>query len=160
MLQMLVRDFMTSSVVSLTMDDDLRKASVTLAVNGISGAPVIDREEHLLGIVSGMDILRYVRDMREKWGVECPALTILVTPFDEDIEDEDLRKFHRKVSETSVGEIMTQEVLTVHPDDRLIKAMELMLDNDVKRLPVVEKNRVVGIISRKDIIWAIYRGRT
>jgi CBS domain-containing protein len=51
-------------------------------------------------------------------------------------------------------------VVTVDPDDGLTKAMNLMIENEVRRLPVVEKERVMGIISMKDIIWAIYKDKT
>jgi CBS domain-containing protein len=108
MLQMVVRDYMTSSVIMLREGDNLHRASVTLAVNGISGAPVVDEEEHLLGIVSSADILRYIRDFRDKLDMECPALIILSTPFDQDIKDPDLREAHRRISVTTLGDIMTR----------------------------------------------------
>ena len=153
-----VRSIMTSSVISLKENDSLHRASITLAVNGISGAPVVDEREHLLGIISSMDILRFIKGYKDKMKIDKPAI-LLAVPLDEDIEDEDLRRAYREISETKVGEIMTREVYSVSPDDKLIDALELMLDKGVRRLPVVEKGRVVGIISRKDMVWAIYQDK-
>ena len=158
MRQLSVRSIMTSSVISLKEKDSLHKASITLAVNGISGAPVVDDREHLRGIISSMDILRLIKGYKDKMRIERPAL-LLAVPLDEDLEDDDLRKAYKEISETKVGEIMTRDVFTVGPDDKLIDALDLMLDKGVRRLPVVEKDRVVGIISRKDVVWAIYKDK-
>ncbi|HHF56565.1 MAG TPA: CBS domain-containing protein [Thermoplasmatales archaeon] len=57
-------------------------------------------------------------------------------------------------SEKSIKEIMTTNVITARPEDRVIHARRLMLDNDIARLPVVENGRVVGIISDKEIAFA------
>jgi CBS domain-containing protein len=153
-----VRGIMTSSVISLKESDSLHKASITLAVNGISGAPVVDEKEHLLGMLSSMDILRFIKGYKDRMHLDQPAL-LLAVPMDDDVEDEDLKRAYREISETKVGEIMTKDIHSVNPDDKLIDALDLMLEKGVRRLPVVEKERVVGIISRKDMVWAIYRDK-
>jgi CBS domain-containing protein len=149
---------MTSSVISLKESDSLHRASITLAVNGISGAPVVDEKERLIGMLSSMDVLRFIKRFKNEMQIDQPAL-LLAVPLDEDIEDEDLERAYREISETKVGEIMTKDIYWVRPDDKLIDALDLMLDKGVRRLPVVEKERVVGIISRKDMVWAIYRDK-
>ena len=57
-------------------------------------------------------------------------------------------------SEESIKKIMTTNVTTAHPEDRVIHARRLMLDNDIARLPVVENGKVIGIISDKEIAFA------
>ncbi len=159
MLQMTVRDSMTSSIITLGEDDSLHKASVTLAVNGISCAPVMDDREHLLGVLSSMDILRYIKKFRNKLHIEQPTLTFLITSLDDEIDDPDLRKACIEISETKVADIMTREVVTIHPYDKMVRAMDIMIEEGVGCLPVVERERVVGVISKKDIVWAIYRDK-
>ena len=100
MRQLQVRDIMTSSVVTLREKDSLHKASVTLAVNGVSGAPVVDDREHLLGIVSCMDIIRFIKGFKDKLQLEHPTLKILTVPLDEYPEDEDLVRAYKEISNT------------------------------------------------------------
>ena len=54
---------------------------------------------------------------------------------------------------------MTRDVHIIRPEDDVMMALDLMMDKDIRRLPVVQKERVVGIISRKDIVWGIYRDK-
>ena len=54
---------------------------------------------------------------------------------------------------------MTREVVTIHPYDKMVRAMDIMIEEGVGCLPVVERERVVGVISKKDIVWAIYRDK-
>ena len=158
MLQMTVRDFMTSSIITLKEDDNLRKASITLAM-GVSCAPVVDDREHLRGVLSSMDILRYIKKFRNRLHMEQPTLTFLIIPLDDEMDDPDLRKACIEISETKVADIMTRGVVTAHPDDKMVKAMDIMIEEGVGCLPVVERERVMGVISKKDIIWAIYRDK-
>lgn len=156
MRQLKVRDMMTSSVITLNEKDGLHKASIILAVNGISGAPIVDSKEHLLGMLSSMDILRYVKDIKERDQLDMPILSLLAMPPVEEVDDSVLEAY-KTISKKRVGDLMVREVIAVHPDDVLMNVLDMMLENNVRRVPVVEKDRLVGIISRKDIMWGILK---
>lgn len=156
MRQLKVRDMMTSSVITLNEKDGLYKASIILAVNGISGAPIVDSKEHLLGMLSSMDILRFVKDIKERDQLDVPILSLLAMPPVEEVDDSVLEAC-KTISEKRVGDLMVREVIAVHPDDVLMNVLDMMLENNVRRVPVVEKDRLVGIISRKDIMWGILK---
>lgn len=156
MRQLKVRDMMTSSVITLNEKDGLYKASIILAVNGISGAPIVDSKEHLLGMLSSMDILRFVKDIKERDQLDVPILFLLAMPPVEEVDDSVLEAC-KTISEKRVGDLMVREVVAVHPDDVLMNVLDMMLESNVRRVPVVEKDRLVGIISRKDIMWGILK---
>jgi CBS domain-containing protein len=157
MRQLKVRDMMTSSVITLNEKDGLHKAFIILAVNGISGAPIVDSKEHLLGMLSSMDILRFVKDVKERNQLDVPILSLLAMPPVEEVDDSLLDEACKTISEKRVGDLMVKEVIAVHPDDVLMSVLDMMLENNVRRVPVVEKDRLVGIISRKDIMWGILK---
>ena len=151
-----VRDIMTTSVVTLGESTDLQKATVTLAVNGISGAPVVGDKGRLKGIISSKDILRYIRDYKEKESLEHPTVSLLSLPLD-DLGDEGAIKVRERISSTPVSEIMERDVIVTHPDDDVLEMTEMMLEKNVKRLPVMEGERVIGIITLQDVIWCLYK---
>ncbi|MFP4170988.1 MAG: CBS domain-containing protein [Methanomassiliicoccales archaeon] len=151
-----VRDIMTTSVVTLGESTDLHRAAVTLAVNGISGAPVVGDRGGLEGIISSKDILRFIRDCKERESIEHPTVSLLSLPLD-DLEDEGAIKIRERISSTPVSDIMERDVVVAHPDDDILEMTELMLEKDVKRLPVLEGERVIGIVTLQDIIWCLYK---
>ena len=91
--------------------------------------------------------------------MEYPSMSFITLPFDELMDDEDLAKTYRDISNTSVSEIMTKAVLTVSPDTDVAEAIEGMMKKQVNRVPVIEQGKVVGIVTRGDIIWAMYRSK-
>ncbi len=154
-----IRDVMTSSVVTLKQSDTLKEAAVTFALDGISGAPVVDENGILVGILSETDILEYVKGFQERIQVKHPYITFLTVPFDELVDDKEFLKAYEEISNVKVGDIMTLAVVNVGPDANIMVAIEAMSKHQVNRIPVLEKGRLVGIVSRGDIIWSMYRNK-
>lgn len=148
---------MTTQVVTLKGTNTVKQATVKLAIDSVSGAPVIDSDHKLIGMFSETDILELVLKYQAKLNLDHPALHILTVPMDEDILDDDLRTASKEISETLVGDIMTKTVLTTTPDADIIDVVRAMIDKGVNRIPVLEKGVLVGIISRGDIIFSIYK---
>jgi CBS domain-containing protein len=159
MSELKIRDVMTSNVVTLRGYDTLKDATVTFALDGISGAPVIDDEGRLIGILSETDILDFVKQYQEKMRMAYPSMSFITLPFDELMDDEELAKTYSDISNTKVEEIMTKAVLTVTPDTDVAEAIEGMMRKEVNRVPVIEQDKVVGIVTRGDIIWSMYRSK-
>ncbi len=155
--QLRVRDIMTTQVISLAGTDTVKDATITLAVDNLSGAPVIDDDYRLIGIVSETDILELIMKYEEELNIEDPVLHLLAFPMDSAIDDPVLMEAAKKISETKVVDIMSKDVLTVTPDAMVIDVLRLMLSRDVNRIPVLEKGVLVGIVSRSDIIFSIYK---
>jgi CBS domain-containing protein len=157
MVKLHVRDLMTTQVITLKETDTIKQATVMFALHDISAAPVVDDERHLIGILSETDILELVMKYQKELSIDHPSLYMLASPMDDKLDDENLRKAHDEISKTLVKDIMTKTILTTTPDARIVDVVEEMIKKTINRVPVLEKGVLVGIISRGDIIFSIYK---
>jgi CBS-domain-containing membrane protein len=140
---MRVRDAMTRNVLSVNKFDDISGTVKLLAEKNISGLPVIDRENRVVGIISEADVVSMVGSRRAHTFKEI-LRSIVGHPLPE-----------RKMGHL-VGDIMTSPAITVYPDTEISEAVRLMDGRRVRRLPVVDKDqRLIGLISRSDIVKAM-----
>jgi CBS domain-containing protein len=139
-------DFMTSRVVTVRADASVGEAIRHMLQNRISGLPVVDRTESLVGVVTEGDFLRRresgTERRRPRW------LEILLGPGR--LADEYVHVHGRKVAD-----VMTREVITIVEDTPIDKIAQLMEHHRVKRLPVVRNNKIVGIVSRANLLHVI-----
>ena len=153
-----VRDLMTTQLVTLQPTDTVKKAAIKFAVDNISGAPVVDNRNHLLGILSENDILNTILKYQIALDEENHDSVILTYSMDSPTETDDiLKKVSEEISNLEVSAIMTRTVLTTTPDTTIMEVLRAMIEMKVNRVPVVEKGVVIGIISRGDIIFALYK---
>ncbi len=153
-----VRDLMTTQVVTLKPDDTVKKAAIKLALENISGSPVVDNRNHLLGILSENDILDLILKYQLKLERDNSEAVMLNYSMDSSSEtDERLKTISDEISNIPVSEIMIRTVLTTTPDTTIMEVLKSMVDLEVNRVPVVERGVLVGIISRGDIIFALYK---
>jgi CBS domain-containing protein len=143
---MKAKDIMTSTIIAVSPEDTVEKAVRLMLQNRISGLPVIDAASRLIGIVTEGDFLRRVETAtqrkRPRW------LEFMVGPGR--LADEYMRSHARKVSE-----IMTAEPATVTEDTALEAIVTLMEKRRIKRVPVVRSGKVVGLISRANLLRAL-----
>jgi CBS domain-containing protein len=121
-----VRQYMTTKLVTLTPETDLRRAIRLLLKHGISGAPVVDAEGALVGVLSKRDCLKVA-----------------------------FRVGYHQEHAGPVAEYMSREVRTVDVDLPLVALAERFLGSTFRRYPVLERGRLVGVISRHDVLRAI-----
>lgn len=158
MSKMKVRDLMTTQVVTLKPEETVKKAVIKFALDNISGAPVVDNRNHLLGILSENDILDVILNYQLKLDSEQSESQMLTYSMDSSSEpDEKLRAITEEISNKPVSELMTRTVLTTTPDTSVMEVLKAMIEMKVNRLPVIEKGVLVGIVSRGDIIFALYK---
>jgi CBS domain-containing protein len=155
---MSVNNVMTKEVISLRSTSTVKDAWLTMMEADISGAPVVDDTGSIMGVVSLTDIFREVVERVQK------ARSLRETTMQiEDaaaLEKEEIREMSiaiRAVTELKVADILPKEqkLLTLSPDDSLDRAIHLIAEHGINRLPVVRGTQVVGIITRQDIIWSI-----
>lgn len=148
---MKVKDVMNSNVVSCKPDDTVREAARVLKENNISGAPILEGEE-LVGIVSEGDLLKLLI-LPEKGELWLPSpFEVIEVPIRELFGWEETKKMLSDVGSTNIEEIMTKDVHTISSEASVEEASEHMIRHRINRLPVTEDGRVVGIITRGDII--------
>ncbi len=155
---MSVNNAMTRNVISVKASVSVKDAWLTLMEARISGAPVVDDGGSLVGILSVTDIFRAVMEKFQKARSLREATMSLLD--DAALEKEELRELSlaiRAVSESPVQNIIPKDrkLLTLSPEDSFERAIRLMAEHGVNRLPVVKDDRVVGILTRQDVIWQI-----
>ncbi len=121
-----VRDYMTSAMITVAPETDVVEAAQTMLEYRLTGAPVLDDHNRLIGYLSEKDCLH----------------TVLSAIYHGDLGDR-------------VMDRMTKEVKTVHPDDSIADVAERFLKDSCRMYPVVEKSQLVGMISRQSILKAL-----
>lgn len=139
---------MSRRVITIGVDADLVDAIDTMLKYGVSGLPVVDQAGKLVGILSKSDFLR-----RAEIGTERkrgPLLTFLAGP---DKVAFDFKREHGR----KVGEVMTSEPETIREDTPVEEIARIMESRGVKRLPVMNGDKIVGIVTHSDFLPVIAR---
>jgi CBS domain-containing protein len=143
---MKVKDLMTTDVLTVRPSTQLKDAAALLAERRISGLPVVDDENRVLGVLSEGDILYKETGAKDKPGLIDRLLS--VPPIGLDL----------KLAAKTVGEAMSAPALTTGPRRPVTEAASVMIDEGVNRLPVIDdEERLIGIITRADLVRAFVR---
>jgi CBS domain-containing protein len=148
-----VREIMTTDVITVRPETTMGELADILAQNKISGVPVVDGQGRVLGMVSEADIILQDADLHFPYYIQFLESVIYL---------QSVHKFEerfRKAFGTKVSEVMSDEVVAVSPDTTVREVATLMADRDVNRLPVTESEKLVGIVTRGDIVRAIAEHR-
>jgi CBS domain-containing protein len=121
------RDIMTEGVITVRPSCTIQEAIELLLAERISGLPVIDDRDRLVGIVT--------------------EFALLAVAYDESIMQD------------AVSQHMTTDLLTIEASDPIRKVADLCVVHRVRRVPVMENNRLVGLISRCDVLRSIYEAK-
>ncbi|MBF6648212.1 CBS domain-containing protein [Methylobacter sp. BlB1] len=143
---MLIRDYMTTNPITVRPETPVKEVADLLIANRINGVPVVDDEGKLLGIVTAEDLIHRGLDERLKPRDSIWKENFWVAFFGPKNTQSDKAQGH------TAAEIMAQDVYTVKPNMRLFMAARLMVDHEVTSLPVVEAGKLVGVISRIDLL--------
>ena len=144
---MIVKDIMTTSVKAASPDTSIKEIASIMCFNKISGVPVVDENEKLVGILSEKDILHCMfPDMKEIMGDGGGAM-----------DYEKLEGNYQDVMNKKVSDLMTSTVATVAADIPVLKAASMMWLKKIRRIPVTEGDKLIGIISIGDVHKAIFQ---
>jgi CBS domain-containing protein len=141
-------DVMVSDVITLRPDDTVQKAAKVLLDHRISGAPVIDAEGRLVGMLSEGDLMRRSEigtERRQSWWLKLLSLP--------EIEARDFVKAHA----VKVADVMTRQMVTATESHTLGEVASLLEKHGIKRVPIVQDKRVIGIVSRANLLQAFAR---
>ena len=144
---MIVKDIMNQSVKTAKSDTLIKDIASVMCLNKISGVPVVDDDNALVGVLSEKDILK----------VMFPDVTQVmadgVKPNFESMEAD-----YKSILNKKVGDLMTKTVASVTPGMPLLKAASMMCLKNIRRIPVADDdNKLVGIISIGDVHKAIFQ---
>jgi len=148
---MLAREIMNQNVITVPEDATIEEVAGILTENNVSGAPVVNQAGRLVGIVTEEDLLH------KKTNPRVPGFLNILGAFIYISGVERYREDLKKLAATKVFEIMTTGVVTVDGDAEIERVAGLMVEHDIKRLPVMDNDTLIGIISRADIVKTIAR---
>lgn len=154
-----IQDAMQKEVITFKEADKISEVSKILRDHKISGAPVVDDDLNVVGILSEGDIMRLLEVHSPNLNLILPApLDLIELPVRMKYEFDEIAAGINKAAVEQVSSIMTMKVVTITPDKSISDAAELMDQHKVNRLPVVdEEDKLVGILTRGDIIGAMVK---
>ena len=132
--QLTVRDVMSDHPTTVRADAPLREAARMLVRTGLGALPVVDEEERVLGMVSEREVIRHLLTVQAFTGPDARVAAPAVS------------------GSKTVRDVMTRQVLCVAPGQPLAEVASLMSNKDVDRVPVVRDGRLVGFLTRGDIV--------
>lgn len=143
---MMIRDLMTKDPITVSPDTPVEDLAQTLLLHRINGMPVVDENRHLLGVVTAADLIYRAADERFE-----PRQSVWKENFWISFLNPEGAHPSKGAGRTA-AEVMTSKVHSVPPDALPSVAARLMTDYQCVMLPVVEADRVVGVISRHDLL--------
>ena len=143
-------DVMTTNVITVEPNTSVQELATLLSERGISGVPVVDRDSRVVGIVTEGDLLhrtetgteRRIQRRRSRW-------------LDTIGADQEAARDYVKAHGRIVREIMTPEVISVSDTTELADIATLLETKRIKRVPVVRDGKLVGIVSRANLVRAL-----
>jgi CBS domain-containing protein len=142
-------DIMTTNVVSIRPDASARSIALLLSKNGISAVPVVDEHGAPLGMISEGDLMprdESERDARRDWWLKALA-------EGEDLNPEFMQ--YLQSQDRCARDIMISPIVTIEENTELVDVAELLTTKRIKRVPVMRDGRMVGIVSRADLVKAV-----
>jgi len=148
---MKAKDIMTREVITVTPEEKVETVAGILARNRISGVPVVDSAGRLVGVVTENDLIVRAKNLH---------IPFYITLFDSIVFLENPRRFNRelkKFTASRVEQIMTNQVVTVDEETPVAEIASIMTEKAINRVPVMRDGRLVGIVTRNDIVRSLVK---
>ena len=139
-------DIMTQEVISISPESEIAQAAKLLLTNRINGVPVINDTGELVGILCQSDLI-----IQQK-NIPIPSLFTLLDGFIPLTSSKKLDKEVEKIAATKVADAMTPDPVTVNSDTGIEEIAALMVEKNYHTLPVVDANKLVGIVGKVDVL--------
>lgn len=143
---MRARDLMTTSLVTIPPDAPVEAVARMLAERGISGVPVVDAEGRLLGLVTEGDLLRRLAAAEDRPRSWLAGLFASAT--------EQARRYAR-LHGRKARDVMTTDLVTAEEDTPVEHVARIIEERNIRRVPVLRDGRLVGVVSRADLLRAL-----
>ncbi len=144
-----VNEIMTKQVITCNPDTSIKEAARLLYLNGITGMPVLDRSDKLVGIITETDLVKVEGRLHLP-----PTIGFLgaLIYLDNPLNGDEVQKQLHDILATKVSELMTKKVITIASTASVEDVAELILRKKVSTVPVVDDGKLTGIVSRADIV--------
>jgi CBS domain-containing protein len=145
-----VAEVMTTDVLTFHPDDNVQDAIGRLIERNVDAAPVLDDNGKVVGMLSTGDII--VQETQLHFPT---VITLFGAYLELPSQQRHFESDLQKALGSSVGEVMTAHPVSIAPGDTIERAATVMHEKEVSRLPVIDAGRLVGIVSRGDIVRAL-----
>ncbi len=146
------QDIMTREVITVNEDATVRELASLFLTHNISGAPVVDTESRVIGVVTESDLIFQNKK------VHLPTAVAILDAFLFLERPEKMEKEVKKIAGSKVGDICSPNLVSVGPETELEELATLMAEKKIHTLPVMEGDKLVGVIGKSDIIRTIAQG--
>jgi CBS domain-containing protein len=137
-------DIMNRDVKTVTDDTTLTEVAGLLIANDISGLPVVDKNNTIVGMISEADLMD---EKRRRSAIPKLALFGLYT-----VSEKLLEESYQEGCSLEARDMMTKRVITASPDTPIENLAEIMVRKRINRIPIIDEGKLVGIVSRADIL--------
>ncbi len=153
---MKVKEVMTESPFTAKPSQSLREIAIKFADFNISGCPVVNDKGEVVGVLSEVDILEALKTQYKELRMLMPPEITFGISFVQVVKERSAVKALQDLKEITVKDAMHKPIV-IGPDDNLEKVIQLMVKNNISRVPVVDGNKLVGIVTRGDILKGFFR---
>lgn len=146
---MLAKDIMTRDVITVRPEDEVEKVAQLLLENKISGIPVVDENHRVIGMITEKDLMIKATELK---------VPFYLTLFDSIIFLENPIRFKndlKKYTASRVKDAMTQKVHWVAEDTPVSEIAQIMQNENINRVPVIRHGKIIGIVTRNDILKSL-----
>ena len=148
---MLVQEIMSSPAITVTPETTIQEVARIMGEHHISGVPVIDADGRLLGTVTEVNLIARNAPLKQP-----RYLAVLSAVIPVGLDDYyEYKQQLRQALATNARQLMNSDVRTVEPSTTVEEALEIMLHPENTMLPVLENDRVVGVVTRTDLVRLI-----
>ena len=145
------RDVMSTDVKTVSPEMSVEEAAKIMSDNNVSGLPVVNNDGELVGILSEKDMI--IKDKKLHFPDYINVLGGIIYLESYKKFEEEFKKY---IAVDAKG-LMTEDVITISPERSVEEIATLMVEEDINRLPVVEDGKLVGIVTRGDLVKDIAR---
>jgi CBS domain-containing protein len=146
--ELTVKDLMRREVAVITADESLKDVANAMFRNRLSAMAVIDQQDRLLGQITDKDLIQ----------AALPDFKTLISNLNYSMDVEPFEELLKQEDKIKVSQLFTTDHEVTTPDTKIIEVAAMMIFKDLRRVFVVENERLVGILLRKDIVNMIIRG--
>ena len=144
---MKVSEFMSKNVVSCFEDQTVEEAAKIMSEKEFSALPIKSREGKLVGIITESDFVGKSANIPR-------ALASIKSLFGHNLYFGEVEPIYKEAKQKKLSEVMSTKLVTLNNDSSLTEVVKLMNDKEVKRVPIVNGDELVGIVTRKDLLKA------
>lgn len=147
-----MKDLMTTNLTTCSPNDTVERAAEAMLEANFSTIPVVDDQGNLLGIVTESDFIGHELEVPH-------SLCSMRQLFGQTFNRENIENIYQQSKEILLHQVMIKDPCTVSPGAELTQAVQLMFSEKVKRIPVVEGSKLVGMITVRDLLRALVNAK-